>query len=144
MLDDRLRLAVVGVDHDDGRPLVFENADRRLLVPDDGGNCPGQGFDGLEQPNRHYIVEAGVGQCLQQQCGLGGRLVVPRHSDDTQMVIARIRVRVHPQYLLCDLLRGTHGTHALLGVQCRFLMVQDGAVCAVPLSEDPPEGGRRQ
>ena len=41
-LDGGLGLAVVGVDHDDGRPLVLEDAHRGLLVADDGR-------DGLRQ-----------------------------------------------------------------------------------------------
>ncbi len=134
----------MAVDHDDRRALVFEQADRRLVVTDDGCNGQSQRLDGVQQPNRHDIVESGVSQCFHQQCGLGGGRVIPRHSDDTQAVLARTRLRIHPQHLLGYLVCGTDGRYPLLGAQRRFLMVQDGAVGAVSFSKDPPEGGRRQ
>ena len=143
LLDDRLCLAVVAVDHHDDRRLMLEDADGGLLVADDGRDGYRQSFDGLEQPNRHDVVKPCIGQCFQQQRGLGGGLVVPGHSDDPQMVIACGGQRVHPHDFFGDLLRGIYGGNAATGEQRQLVMVQDGAVCAMSFSKDPPDGGWR-
>ena len=65
LLGRRLGFAIVGVDHDDGRRIMFEDADRGLLVADD--RCDGlrQCLDRLELPDRYDVVESRVGQCFQ-------------------------------------------------------------------------------